>query len=657
MAVFYPSLVQIQEMRTKPTDGEWRLLKFLEKYLQGRDDYEIFFQPHLEGYRPDIVIMRKGGGVLIIEVKDYNMLYYRIADSNNWYVRTLEGEYKAESPVEQVTQYKRVLFNLFAPELAGQVLSDNNNWAVVSRAVFLSEASGNEIAYAERNCRDFLNSPYCSIFGKEQLNEYFFSNFFYRCWLSRQSRYFSEEMYNELKDLFYPSDLMLQAKEHYNIKLAADKKKYIISQANYRGKIRGVAGSGKTMLLAARAYEAAKRLSDTDEPVVILTFNITLRNYIRDRIMSLLPAEMSGRRRFLQDKFIILHYHAFIMMYRKMYLSHLGPVSDATSEDYFILSELEKYPRKYKAIFVDEVQDYKKEWIDSIWRLLAPDGEIMFLADEKQSIYENNVLIINEEKKKRVYTGIPGAWKKLADTTFRLRDRITDLANAFQQYVFQGKYEVEPLAPQQLSLFEDGSRGEISYHYLEKFDLAAVLEIYDDFIAEQRDRDIHINVNDICFLGEKIEDLRLIDQAFRESRNRFTCTIFETEKEYEAVKKKLGFVLSKEELDEKLRPFRRTKRFTFNMESGGLKISTIHSFKGWEVRVVFLLFGDSCELPGDILPEEDISKIDYKDMKNELLYTGLTRAKEYLILINIGNQKYDAFFRWYMAERYDGLDI
>lgn len=665
MAVFYPSLNQIKEMRTPPTNGEWRLLSFLENYLRGKNDYEIFFQPHLEGYRPDIVILRKGSGVLIIEVKDYNMDLYHISNSKNWYVIAHDGEHRAAAPTEQVLKYKKILYTLFVPELSQKLLADKNNYALVSCAVFLSEASSMVINYVNRVCNDFSSKQYNIVFGTEQLCDHFFTQFFDKCWLSRRSKYFSLEMYNEMKDLFYPSDMMLHEKEHYNIKLDTDKKKYIHSQANYKGKLRGGAGSGKTMVLAAKAIEAAKRIN-ADEQVLILTYNITLRNYIRDRIMSLLPSDMQERRRFLKDRFIILHYHEFIMMYYDEY------ISDSAADEYNSMMEMlennqhnvpytlpaeEKCKHKYKAIFVDEVQDYKKEWLDSLWKVLAKDGEIMFFADEKQSIYEDNVNIVNEDKKKRVYTGVSGAWKKLPNKTYRLHDNITELANAFQQYVFKGKYEFEPLHPQQLNLFAE-NKGVLRYHFLKKFDLYKIMKIYDDFIAEMREKDIHVNVNDICFLGEKIEDLRLIDQALRlPPRQRFTCTVFETEEEFNMVKIRVNMENGltaeekKKKINNQLRGYRRVKRFNFNMERGGIKLSTIHSFKGWEIRVVFLLFGNSNpEDINDIIYDEAVEQIDYEGMKTEVLYTGLTRAKEYLILINIGNKKYDKFFQWYMKE-------
>ena len=70
------------------------------------------------------------------------------------------------------------------------------------------------------------------------------------------------------------------------------------------------------------------------------------------------------------------------------------------------------------------------------------------------------------------------------------------------------------------------------------------------------------------------------------------------------------------------------------MNSGTLKVSTINSFKGWESEVVFLI----------IEPKYDKSK-KFNMSFDELLYTGLTRCKRNLIVLNFGNSEYNEKIR------------
>ena len=60
------------------------------------------------------------------------------------------------------------------------------------------------------------------------------------------------------------------------------------------------------------------------------------------------------------------------------------------------------------------------------------------------------------------------------------------------------------------------------------------------------------------------------------------------------------------------------------MNSGTVKLSTIHSFKGWESETIFLI----------------LEKMNFQMTFDEILYTGLTRSRANLILINYGNLEY-----------------
>ena len=108
MALIYPKYEEILKLKVPPTEGELKLLNFLKDNLN--DEYEIFFQPFLNGDCPDIVLMRKGGGVLIIEVKDWNLKSYYTDSSKNWYVRNIHS--KIKSPINQVLKYKENIYDL-----------------------------------------------------------------------------------------------------------------------------------------------------------------------------------------------------------------------------------------------------------------------------------------------------------------------------------------------------------------------------------------------------------------------------------------------------------------------------------------------------------------------------------------------------------------
>ncbi|QOU71132.1 Nuclease-related domain protein [Janthinobacterium sp. HH102] len=110
MAILIPSLEAAKIAKQKPTEGEVFLLEFLETTTTLDDDVEVYFQPCFNGDRPDIVLMSPNLGVIIIEVKDWNLSLYGIDTNNKWSVRAIYQRVK--SPFQQVYAYKKNFFEI-----------------------------------------------------------------------------------------------------------------------------------------------------------------------------------------------------------------------------------------------------------------------------------------------------------------------------------------------------------------------------------------------------------------------------------------------------------------------------------------------------------------------------------------------------------------
>jgi hypothetical protein len=108
MATFIPTIEKIRQFKVKPEEGELELLLFLEKTLD--NSFEVYFNPYMNGDRPDILIMRKGYGVMIIEVKDWDLGLYELDDKKHWILKQNRSVLK--SPVQQALKYKDNLFEL-----------------------------------------------------------------------------------------------------------------------------------------------------------------------------------------------------------------------------------------------------------------------------------------------------------------------------------------------------------------------------------------------------------------------------------------------------------------------------------------------------------------------------------------------------------------
>ena len=167
---------------------------------------------------------------------------------------------------------------------------------------FLNEKNAQREAYdklekSEENYLTFLNKN-IELIGKNNLNSKDLNDLLYRKWISRQSFNFSSELYDSFKRYLKPSFHSLD--DGRNFKYT---KKQLELSTSKQGeqKIKGIVGAGKTLVLAKRAVNAHIR---TGEKVLVLTYNISLKNYIHDKISSV-------REDFYWENFHILNYHDF----------------------------------------------------------------------------------------------------------------------------------------------------------------------------------------------------------------------------------------------------------------------------------------------------------------------------------------------------------
>ena len=59
MAILFPSLPVICRLKVPPTDGELYLCELLKEKLD--DNCYVFFNPYLDGDRPNIIVLKKHG--------------------------------------------------------------------------------------------------------------------------------------------------------------------------------------------------------------------------------------------------------------------------------------------------------------------------------------------------------------------------------------------------------------------------------------------------------------------------------------------------------------------------------------------------------------------------------------------------------------------
>ncbi|MDX1749040.1 MAG: AAA family ATPase [Methylophaga sp.] len=634
MAIIYPDLENIQRLKVPATEGEWELINYLVSNLD--DSHEIFFNPFLDGDRPDIIILKNSCAAFIIEIKDWRLKHYKVTEDNKWLVSGGKTSSRISSPQSQAFRYKKNLYDLHLPEAGLARLANPNFYNLVHCFVYFHGSNHHQIdslyhpaLVKNQNDSSLLNQRYQSNGINAQSYEKAISH------LERKKRalerdrgiaygsdrlgkllknikqkgphiLFNEDIYRDFKRRLSPP----QHVSRQGIPIRFDQKQLPMTESKTgMEKIKGVAGCGKTSILAQRAINAHVRHKS---PILILTFNITLKNYIRDKI-----SDIQGSRDFAY--FEISNYHQFF----NSQLNNLGMDIVSLIQDYG-LEELysvdvfhDQKPIKYQTILVDEIQDYKDEWVKIIRdNFLSVDGEMVLFGDESQNIYERDV------SRSRVIAQGFGRWKKISRSYRINKDSgLNQLYRDFQEEFLLDKYsdtDLFEVTPTQAGMifsllkyetvasngWEEGVFGSIQ-KYIKNYDL---------------------HPNDVVVLSSKISLIRQLNE-FWIGREKTHC-MFESFSEL-AVCTGTDFDDLKSMNEEQLNSLisqnkgavetvRRTKKNHFYANSGLIKLSTIHSYKGLESKVVFYI------LTPDDLPE--------------VIYTSITRSSENLVVFDLGGK-------------------
>jgi Nuclease-related domain/AAA domain/UvrD-like helicase C-terminal domain len=637
MAKLYPDIENINRLTVPPTEGERHLLMILRDTLD--DTYEIYFNSYLDGDRPDVIVIKPGCGALIIEVKDWSLSHYQLDINNRW---TYEGKL-IRSPQQQVFRYKENMFNLHLPVLGLQHLANRNFYKLISVSVYFHCADRNQLKNFYDTSLNAIRSKILElnrerlVIGQEKYDlqmdwceraryklerdlgiSWGFDNLTKKIRLldkMNKTPLFSSDIHEDFKRRLLPPAHTKQqgTMVEFDAKQAA-----LTLSSNGFSKIKGVAGCGKTTILAQKAINAhARHLGQ----VLILTFNITLRHYIRDTINRLLG---SGN----WNQFEIIHYHAFISNQLNNYgvdlkskLAHLTPNQRNDIDVIYGMRSLFDgiETEKYQTILIDEVQDYAPDWIKLIRDcFLVENGEMVLFGDQSQNIYSRP----SDERASPIVKGF-GEWIKLKKSYRTDGDApLLELFKNFQLQQLVSKYadtEIFEAKMNQTSIRYDL----LSYEtYGEKYDAELIFEKIQNYIHEYK-----IHPNDIAIVSSKVDFLIPLNEAFKQIEK--TKVMFEDESEVAAITSR--FRPDTQQFQEEIDKIRRRKKCFFMQNSGLIKISTIHSFKGLQAQTVFCIFTAEDEA--------------------EMVYTGITRAQRNLVIFDSAKSNFGNFFKLHMAEQ------
>ena len=203
MAKLFPNLATIKKLNPQPTEGEFAIVSFLKKTLP--DDYEIYFQPFINGDQPDIVLLNKNAGVLIIEVKDWHLKHYTV-DKKQWRLRL--NNVLIRSPLQQVENYKKNLFNLHIRGLLEQTIQNRYLYGLIKTQVYFHNETQESLDRwtEDRSINTGDDDPkYISLVGNNTLNEKDYINILNRHSLGTWSnKLFDTSLYKKFANVLQP---------------------------------------------------------------------------------------------------------------------------------------------------------------------------------------------------------------------------------------------------------------------------------------------------------------------------------------------------------------------------------------------------------------------------------------------------------------------
>ncbi|WP_040856235.1 DEAD/DEAH box helicase [Thiorhodovibrio frisius] len=591
-----PPLNALGNLRQPLTEGERLVLDFFLQNLP--EKWEIYIQPHLNGLRPDFVLLNPDIGIAVYEIKDWSLhaMEYKViprVGRSPELVAHKDGKWfslQHQNPVDKVLIYQQEILDLYCPRL-----NSKKAIAAVTAGVIMPFSSQAQVDQLFEPVLSYhkLNDPnvasYHPLVGRDTLEKAGISRVFpeaKRSWSALMSADVAKDLRHWLVEPDFAATQRLPLELDENQKRLSKTR----SASGYR-RIKGPAGSGKSLVLAARTAE----LLSQGKHVLVVTFNLTLLNYLQD--LTVRCPEYQGRSR---TEATWLNFHAWCKRvcihsgFQEEYdaLWKSGDLNQVLTNSLpalvdKALNENSAGVEHFDAVLVDEGQDFQLNWWNLLRRVCLPDGEMWLSADTSQDVYGTASAWTEEAMN---HSGFVGRWARLG-LSYRLPPVALRYAADFAQRYL----------PHQLLDLPDNIpdvNDELDFYpcqlrWVQVKSEHAAAQCIEEFRAlfPKAEPDV-LAITDVVFLCDS-----------KQFGYNFVCKIG-----MKGVKCTHTFT----KLPEEWKIERQRKQYFF-MGAEKIKATTLHSFKGWESRAL-VIFVDSQQGP----------------QAATLLYTGLTRLKRHV---------------------------
>ena len=591
-----PCRADLASLRQPLEEGEWRVLDFFDKHLPL--EWEIYVQPHLNGLRPDFVLLHPKVGIAVFEVKNWNL------DAMSRYVKVgpdkmpiLRGKrdgkdfsLQKDNPVEKVYRYKNEIQNLYCPRLNQKL-----GFTVITAGIIFPSADDQQVAALLKPCLEHRHmlkwQQYYPLSGRNALMNNNLLRVFPEA-LKDKSQFMNPELASDLRLWLVEPDepktqrtqLELDARQR---KLSSER-----TESGFR-RIKGPAGSGKSLVLAARAA----RLVAEGKDVLVVVFNITLINYLADSAVRNYP----NARKLATW----LNFHHWCKRvcdeadhdkeYTALWHDYFKDNSDDDSSPNEKLVNLVRTLlnedtdgaiQRYDAILVDEGQDFLPDWWELLRKVLRPAGEMLFFADATQDVY-GTARSWTDETMLGMNMGFHGDWTHL-NISYRLPSCLIDHMQEFgRRFLHHENVDLPHERQEELPIELPPCK--LRWCQLDTVDANSVANA----VPHELDR---------MLITHEQAGLSMSDVTILVDSQRLGLNIVKL-----LAERNIQCIHTFTDADSQSN---RAKKLAFFMGDGRVKVTTIHSFKGWETRFLLICVGHANN--AGTMP---------------LLYTGMTRLK------------------------------
>ncbi len=383
---------------TPLTAGQQAVLDLFDDNLSA--EWEFYVQPHLNGLRPALVILNPKAGIAVFEINDWDLTTCSVEEPltgpPRLIVRDSAGRYsRPQNPLDRIQSCKNELFNLYCPRLSAP-----SGVAAITAGIIFTRAPR---ARVEQVFAPFLSHGKATgkyrhlhpLSGSDDLEASDLNTIFPE-WTRQKSTIMSGNSAADLRGWLREP---YSSREQWEpLEMDDDQRRLAMTRTGtgYH-RIKGPAGAGKSLVLAARAAV----LADEAKRVLVVTFNITLLNYLRDLAVRHVTGQPVIRR-----QIDFLNFHQWCKRvcndagskdaYDRLW-GQTSSGSDTQWRDPILENKLPRlvqslydtspHAPRYEAILVDEGQDYRPVWWQTLRKAVEPGGEMLFVADKTPDIY------------------------------------------------------------------------------------------------------------------------------------------------------------------------------------------------------------------------------------------------------------------------------